>query len=51
MSFVRLRAWAVGLVLAVVMGLLALTSAGAEAIIGTKDFAGSGSGTSQIVNP
>ena len=52
MSFVRLRAWAVGLVLAVVMGLLALTSAGAEGIIArTKDFVGSGSGTSQIVNP
>ena len=51
MSLVRFRVGAVGLALAAVLALLALASGDAEAIIGTKDFAGSGSGTSQIVNP
>ena len=54
MSFVKLRAWAIGLVLVAVMALLALlsqTSGSAEANAGTKDFVGSGTGTSEIVNP
>ena len=40
MSLVRFRVGAVGLALAAVLALLALASGDAEAIIGTKDFAG-----------
>ena len=50
MSFVSLRVVATGTALAAVLVLLALTRNGVEADTGTKDFAGSGSGTSEIVN-
>ena len=50
MSFVSLRAVAIGTALAMVLVLLALTHDSAEANSGTKDFVGSGSGTSVIVN-
>ena len=51
MSFVRLKVWAVGFALVAVLALLSQTSDGVEANVRTQDFAGSGSGTSQIVNP
>ena len=51
MSFVSLRAVAIGMSLAAVLVLLALTPDGAEANGRTKDFVGSGSGTSMIANP
>ncbi|MYE54359.1 MAG: hypothetical protein F4X34_04080 [Chloroflexi bacterium] len=50
MSFMRLRAVAIGTALAAVLVLLALTHDGVDANSRTKDFLGSGSGTSVIVN-
>jgi hypothetical protein len=50
MSFVNLRLVAIGMALAAALVLLTLTPDGVEANSRTKDFVGSGSGTSVIVN-
>ena len=51
MSKILLTSLAVAVALTVALALLALTSGGAEANGGTQDFVGSGTGTSEVVNP
>ena len=51
MSTFRIVALCVGIAAAAVVLLLAIATGGAEADEGSKNFVGSGSGTSEIVNP
>ena len=51
MSKILLTSLAVAVALTVALALLVLTSGGAEANGGTQDFVGSGTGTSEVVNP
>ena len=51
MSKILLTSLAVVVALTVALALLVLTSGGAEADGGTQDFVGSGTGTSEVVNP
>ena len=51
MSNTLLTSLAVAVALTVALALLVLTSGGAEANGGTQDFVGSGTGTSEVVNP